>query len=145
MEAEISSEDTTNRLVSLVIGQNIGVSESLRRLAAGTDGGEPTRISRTQADRILRDARRDTHDRADTRTVAARMLRLVSSELAVVEAEQGPKDLERLAKLAGILGTIERLRPKADPQGEVGLLSLRDQGTNSTEPEGLHDLRTAEG
>jgi hypothetical protein len=121
------SAEASFRLVDLVIGRGLSVSEALRQVAAGTDGGEPETIGRTQADRVLRDERDRIHARAEIPAVAARILSLLSSELAVIERDTGPKDLERVHRIAQTLGTVERLRPKTGDHQETGLLSLKEQ------------------
>jgi hypothetical protein len=118
---------TADRLTALVLGQDLTVAAAIRELAAGTDGGAPVTVSRNGADRVVRDARAAVSSGADIPTAAARVLKLASRELAALEAEPGPKDLDRLHKIAQILGTIERLRPKRDETQEAGLLSLQEQ------------------
>lgn len=134
-----------DRLTVLVLGSELPVAAAIRALADGSDGGPPVQVSRNGADRVIRDARAAADARADVPTIAARMLGIVSRELASLEASDGPKDLDRLAKLASTLATLERLQPKAAPQSEVGLLSLREQSPNEHKTEGLAQLRTAEG
>jgi hypothetical protein len=127
--AKILSEETTNRLVSLVLGQQLGVSEALRRMASGSDGGPPEQVGRTAADRILRDERRRIAEGASVGDAAARILRLLSLELSALEREPGPRDLDRLHKLAQTLSSVERLRPKTGETREHGLLSLQEEDT----------------
>lgn len=129
-----SSDLAANRLVSLVLGQGLGVSEALRQLAAGTDGGPPETIGRTAADRILRDERRRVADRATVSEAAARVLSLVSRELAALEAQTGPKDLDRLHKVGQILATVDRLRPKQTDEKEAGLLQLAEEDETEAQP-----------
>jgi predicted secreted protein len=110
-------------LIRLVFGENLSVSEALRQVQAGA---EPS-MGRTRADRILRDERQRIADRATVPEAAARILRLLSLELAALERDTGPRDLDRLHKLAQTLGTVERLRPETGQTEETGLLSLNDQ------------------
>ena len=121
--------EVTYRLVSLVIGQGLSVSEALRQLAAGADGGTPETVGRTQADRILRDERERTAARADVPQVAARILALLSAELGTIERATGPKDLDRVHRIAQTLGTVERLRPETGKADETGLLALQEDET----------------
>jgi hypothetical protein len=123
------SPETTSRLVDLAIGQGLSVSEALRQMAAGTDGGEPETVGRTQADRILRDERQRTAARADVSQVAARILALLSAELGTIERATGPKDLDRVHRIAQTLGTVERLRPETGKAEEASLLSLKEDET----------------
>jgi hypothetical protein len=132
--ANISSPEATYRLVSLVIGQGLSVSEALRQLAAGADGGEPETIGRTQADRILREERERTAARADVSQVAARILALLSAELGTIERATGPKDLDRVHRIAQTLGTVERLRPETGKAEEASLLSLREEDPTTPDP-----------
>jgi hypothetical protein len=124
---KIFSPDVAGRLVQMVIGQGRTVSDAHRQIRSGGDGGAPTQISRTAVDRILRDARKRVTDTADVPAAAARVLRLASQELSALEAKQGPKDLDRLHKVAQILGTVERLRPRSKTEEATGLLSLQEQ------------------
>jgi hypothetical protein len=86
-------------------------------------GHEPNR-----ADRILRDERQRVADRATVPEAAARILAL-SLELAALERETGPRDLDRLHKLAQTLTSIERLRPETGKAEEASLLSLKEDET----------------
>lgn len=117
------SDAGAETLIRHVFGDNLSVSEALRRVHAGA---EPT-MSRTRAERILRDERRRVADRATVPEAAARILSLVSRELAALERETGPRDLDRLHKLAQTLGTVERLRPETGKTEEKGLLSLGEE------------------
>ena len=118
--------ETEDRLIALVIGAGLTIDAARRTMATGSDGSEPVKVSRNGADRVIRDARLRTGADDDPATVAARLLRLLSLELAAIEAQTGPKDLDRLQKLASTLGTIERLRPKPRTEPE-SLLSLQDE------------------
>jgi hypothetical protein len=122
--------ETADRLVALVLGHGESIESARRTMAAGSDGHPPVTVSRNAADRVIRDAREALQSSADVPAVAARILRLLSLELAALEREPGPKDLDRLHRVAQTLGTIERLRPKdAGRAEETGLLSLRQEGT----------------
>jgi hypothetical protein len=123
------SEEVAYRLVSLVIGQDLKASEARQRMASGADGGEPVSLSRSATDRILRDARGRIGPTPDVETVAGRVLRLLSLELERLEAQNGPKDLERLHRIGQTLATVDRLKPKS-PQGTEtpSLLELQEQG-----------------
>jgi hypothetical protein len=65
---------------------------------------EPQPIGRR---RILRDARGRIGPTPDVETVAGRVLRLLSLELERLEAQNGPKDLERLHKIGQTLATVD--------------------------------------
>jgi hypothetical protein len=112
------------------MGENLTVSEALRQVQAGAEPG----MSRTRADRILRDERQRVADRATVPEAAARILRLLSLELAALERDTGPRDLDRLHKLAQTLTSIERLRPETGKAEEASLLSLKEEADPAPDP-----------
>jgi hypothetical protein len=124
------SEEVASRLVTLVIGQDLKVSEARAQMASGSDGGEPISLSRSAADRILRDARGRIGASADVETVAGRVLALLSLELERIEAQTGPRDLDRLHRIGQTLATVDRLKPKGKATEETGLLSLREEAAS---------------
>jgi hypothetical protein len=124
-------EDVAHRLVSLVIGQDLRVSEARSRMASGSDGGAQISLSRSAADRILRDARGRMGETPDVETVAGRVLVLLSLELERIEAQTGPRDLERLHRIGQTLATVDRLKPKAPQNAErPSLLELAEEGSS---------------
>lgn len=121
--------ETEDRLTRLVIGAGLTIDAARRALATGSDGAEPVTVSRNGADRIIRDARRRASDLQTVSDAAARVLSLVSRELQALEGATGPRDLDRLHKVAQILGTVERLRPKQNETKETGLMALAEEDT----------------
>jgi hypothetical protein len=121
-------ESVVKRLTTLVIGQGQSIDAARRLMAAGTDGPAVT-VSRNGADRAIRTARQAIESGADIPAVAARILRLLSLELSALERDTGPRDLDRLHKLAQTLSSVERLRPKTGETREHGLLSLQEEDT----------------
>jgi hypothetical protein len=115
-----------------VLGEGQNTADALRQISAGIDGIPAETISRWRADRVIRTARLRAQDTADIPDAAARVLKLASRELAALESSEGPRDLDRLHKLAQILGTIQRLQPSSGKQ-ERTLLDL--SSTDQTEPQ----------
>lgn len=107
----------------MVLGEAQTISSALAQIQAGADGIPAETITRWRADRVIRYARNQADDHADVPQAAARVLKLASRELAALESSEGPKDLDRLHKLAQILGTVQRLQPSSNKQ-ERTLLDL---------------------
>lgn len=126
IDSEISSPETTNRLVSLVLGDGLKVSEAHRVVRDGKDGGVPVRLTYGQAATIVRRAKVEARAGDRSGDVAGRILRLLSVELAALEAQTGPKDLDRLQRIAQTLATVDRLSPqrKRKRQDQTPLLDL---------------------
>jgi hypothetical protein len=84
----------------------------------------------SSAQRAVARGRAERASAADVGSVAARMLALVSAELSTLERSKGPKDLERLAKLAQTLSQIDRLSPRRGARKAAPALAdlLEEQG-----------------
>lgn len=128
--AENISEGGALQLVSLVLDEHLSIREAWRlALEAGTfSGGYST------AQRVVAAARAERAGREDTSSIAGRMLALLSAELSALEHSKGPKDLDRLERLARTLGQIERLSPKAKKKkGDPAILGLLQGDTEGGE------------
>lgn len=118
--SENISEGGAETLIRLVLDAGLTIAQAHRTVVAE----QGWRGSYKQAARRVAHARAARADAEQAGDVAGRILRLLSSELAAIERKQGPKDLERVQRIAQTLGQIERLSPKGKKKEEPSLLSL---------------------
>lgn len=122
---------TRETLVRLVLADGMTVPEARRETARR---GMPVPAENT-ARGWVRAARREAAGSDDVRTIAGRMLRLVSAELADLERQKGGTDLDRLQRLATTLGAVSRLSPqqKRRASSEPILSLLQDGETEGSD------------
>lgn len=123
-----SAED---RIRDLALSTDLPAAEIHRRIRAGSDGGQPLKVSYRSTALSVRLARATSPDvrRADPASMAARILALLNADLTRLEAASGPADLDRLDRIARTLRTVEPIRAAPENKKIASLRSLAPPGS----------------